>query len=69
MQSVLDRRGVQLLIIDENGLRRYPELLKKYRPNLGVIGETPVIVLTDLATLAQDGQRKRAIWNAIKEKL
>jgi hypothetical protein len=67
--NVLDRRGLQLIIIDENGLRRYPELLKKYRPNLGVIGEIRVIVLTDLATLAQDAQRKKAIWNTIKEKL
>lgn len=63
----LDKRGLRLILLDEMALRNHPDLLKLYRPNLNTLAGIPVIVLTDLPSLSQDPQRKRAVWNLIKE--
>lgn len=67
--KILERPSLRLIVLDEMTLRTNPHLLNHYRPQLGVIGQAPVVVLTDVAQLAHDPQRKRAVWNNIKEKL
>lgn len=69
LQKVVERQNLRLIVLDENALRAYPPLLTLYRPQMGTIGTAPVLVLTQVADLAHDPARKRAVWNAIKEKL
>ena len=67
--KIFERPSLRLIVLEEITLRKNPLLLKHYHPQLGVIGKAPVVVLTDIAQLAHDSQRKRAVWNNIKEKL
>ena len=69
LQQLLGKGSLRLILVDEMALRAHPPLLSLYRPNLGLLGSAPVLVLTDSAQLAQDPQRKRIVWNQIKEKL
>lgn len=69
VKKALNAKGIKLVLIDEISLRTDPFLLSLYRPNLELLGVAPVIVLKDPTQLAQDPQRKRAVWNQIKEKL
>jgi|GEM_PF-4939406 len=69
LQKVVERQNLRLIVLDENALRAYPPLLTLYRPQMGTIGTAPVLVLTQVAELAHDPARKRAIWNTLKEKL